>query len=59
MPQTLRDQAQRAIRLADGITDERAKAALEAFAQELLEKAAQLEDSTKLGGETLKPATTH
>ena len=42
-PQALRDQAQHAIRLADGITDERTKTALLAFAQELLEKAAQLE----------------
>jgi hypothetical protein len=41
--QALHDQAQHAIRLADGITDERAKTALLAFAQELLQKAAQLE----------------
>ena len=42
----LREQAQQAFRLADGITDERAKTALLAFAQELLQKAAQLEDGS-------------
>ena len=42
-PQALRDQAQQAIRLAYGTTDKPAKTALLAFAQELLEKAAQLE----------------
>jgi hypothetical protein len=38
-PQALRDQAQQAIRLANGITDKQAKTALLAFAQELLQKA--------------------
>ena len=45
-PQSLRDQAQHALRLADGITDEQAKTALLAFAQELLQRAAQLEAAT-------------
>jgi hypothetical protein len=42
-PQALRDQAQHAARLAKGTSDKQANAALLAFAQELLQKAAQLE----------------
>ena len=42
-PQALRDQAERAIQLAHGISDKPAKAALLTLAQELQEKAAQLE----------------
>jgi hypothetical protein len=42
-PQALRDRAQHAIRLADGIIDERAITALQAFARELFQKAAELE----------------
>jgi phosphotransacetylase len=45
-PQGLREKAQQAIRLASGITDEKAKAALLAYAQELIDKAAQLEAAT-------------
>jgi hypothetical protein len=48
-PQALRHGAERAIRLAHGILDEPAKAALLALAQELLEKAAQLEAATPTG----------
>ena len=47
--QALRDQAQHAIRLADGITDEQARTALLAFAQELLQKAAQIEPAIPTG----------
>src|SRR5689334_18078242 len=47
-PEALREQAQHAIRLADGTTDERAKTALLAFAQELLQKAAELEAATTI-----------
>ena len=53
-PQALRDQAERAIRLAHGTFDEPAKAALLTLAQELQEKAAQLEATVP--AET--PATT-
>lgn len=42
-PQSLREESQRATRLAGGTTDEKAKAALLAYARELLERAAQLE----------------
>ena len=42
-PQVLRDQAERTIQLAHGILDKPAKAALLTLAQELQEKAAQLE----------------
>jgi hypothetical protein len=42
-PPVLREQAQRATRLADGITDEQARTILLDFAEELLERAAQLE----------------
>jgi hypothetical protein len=42
-PQELREESQRALRLAEGTTDEKAKAALHAYARELLDKAAQLE----------------
>jgi hypothetical protein len=42
-PQALREQARHATRLADGIIDERARAALLGYAEELIEKAAQLE----------------
>lgn len=45
-PQTLHHQAERAIRLARGILDKPAKAALLALAEELLQKAAQLEAAT-------------
>ena len=45
-PQVLRDQAERATWLANGITDEPAKTALLTFAQELREKATQLEAAT-------------
>ena len=47
-PQALRNQAQHAIRLADGIIDERAITALQAFAQELFQKAAELEAATTI-----------
>jgi hypothetical protein len=42
-PQALRAQAQQAIRLAHSITNEQARTGLLAFAQELLQKAAELE----------------
>ena len=42
-PQSLREESQRATRLAGGTTDEKAKAALLAYARELLERATQLE----------------
>jgi hypothetical protein len=45
-PQALRHRAERAIRLAHGILDKSAKEALQALAQELLEKATQLEAAT-------------
>jgi hypothetical protein len=44
-PQALRAQAQQARRLADGIADERAKTVLLAFAAELLQKAADLDEA--------------
>ena len=47
-PQALRNQAQHAIRLANGITDERAITVLQAFAQELFQKAADLEAATTI-----------
>lgn len=53
-PQALRDQAERALRLADGTLDKPAKAALLTLAQELQEKAAQLEGAVP----TEAPATT-
>jgi len=45
-PQALRAQAEHATRLAHGILDKPAKEALLTLAQELLEKAAQLEAAT-------------
>jgi hypothetical protein len=42
-PQALRAQAQQAIRLAHSITNEQARTGLLAFAQELIQKAAELE----------------
>ena len=48
-PQALRDRAQHAIRLANGITDEQARTALFAFAQELIQKAAQIEPAIPTG----------
>jgi len=48
-PQELREESQRAMRLAEGTTDERAKAALHAYARELLDKAAQLEAAATAG----------
>jgi hypothetical protein len=57
-PQALRDQAQHATRLAQGTSDKQANAALLAFAQELLQKAAQLEaTSTSATAEATGPAT--
>ena len=53
-PQALRDQAERAIRLALGILDKPAKEALLAHAQELQQKADQLEAAVP----TEAPATT-
>ena len=49
MPKALRDQAQHAIWLADRITDEQARTALFALAQELAQKAAQIESATPAG----------
>jgi len=48
-PQELREESQRALRLAEGTTDEKAKAALHAYARELLDKAAQLEAAATAG----------
>jgi hypothetical protein len=48
-PQELREESQRAMRLAEGTTDEKAKTALLAYARELLEKAAQLEAAATAG----------
>jgi hypothetical protein len=48
-PQELRDESQRALRLAGGTTDEKAKAALLAYSRELLERAAQLEAAAPPG----------
>jgi hypothetical protein len=48
-PKELRDESQRALRLAEGTTDEKAKAALLAYSRELLERAAQLEAATPAG----------
>lgn len=42
-PQALRAQAEHALRLADGVADQRAKMVLLDFAEELLRKAADLE----------------
>ena len=53
-PQALRDQAERAIRLAHSIFDDRAKAALLAHAEELAQKAVQIEAAVP----TEAPATT-
>ena len=55
-PKALRDQAQHAIRLAHGITDEQARTALFAFAQELVQKAAQIESATPAGTTTTAAA---
>jgi len=43
--QGLREKAEQAVRLAMGVTDQRASAALLAYAEELLEKATALEAS--------------
>ncbi len=48
-PQELREESQRALRLAEGTTDEKAKAALQAYARELSDKAAQLEAAATAG----------
>jgi hypothetical protein len=57
-PQALRDQAQHATRLAQGTSDKQANAALLAFAQELLQKASQLEaTSTSTTAEATGSAT--
>ena len=47
-PQALRAQAEHATRLADRLIDEPARAVLHAFAEELLEKAAELEGTKNI-----------